>query len=613
MRISGSGGGGGASIQAWVTDLKIKPDNMYLYLNNLYKAITEHTAGVSFIPANFQLIGGLIGSFVFKGNIDSNDDFPTVAAANIGYIYKITVNVTDNDITKTNTGLVFKAGDEIAWDGTTWINLGPILNWSAIIDKPQTFPPATHNHDLVYSILAHDHSGVYAILAHDHSGVYAIVAHSHDGAYSALAHSHAFSAITSTPEGISDIPTLNASRKEPNGFVNRTDSTIVYDLANKRITVSGTFVYYNQGTKYSKATVSEAVEHAASVGFYCVYYVGSVLTIGAVGIFFDLSIHTPICMVLYNGTAATTYWSGAEGIVIEERHGLTMDWDTHQTLHNNIGTYVRGAGFALNGTYAVATGSGGLVDVSYGVDSGVVCDEDISITLDQLSDNAGVGNQYPVFYRVGTGTEWRWLVTNIPLIKDNNNDILFNKLDGSTWGLKPITVSGKYLNMYLCATTVKNASSGNDYKFIWVIGQTEHSTLANAQSETMLSLNLSGLLFSEIAPLWQITMVRNSAYETASGKSRVESVRRIVGTRVSIALTFNPQDHNNLANRASSNAHPGTSISTDTTSFANVLTASETDVQLALAKLDAGSATYPKIKVGHTPPSNTAHLWVDTN
>jgi hypothetical protein len=41
-----------------------------------------------------------------------------------GWFYKISSNVTDNDPTKTNTGLVFVAGEDIAWDGSIWIKVG---------------------------------------------------------------------------------------------------------------------------------------------------------------------------------------------------------------------------------------------------------------------------------------------------------------------------------------------------------------------------------------------------------------------------------------------------------------------------------------------------------
>jgi hypothetical protein len=36
---------------------------------------------------------------------------------------------------------------------------------------------------------------------------------------------------------------------------------------------------------------------------------------------------------------------------------------------------------------------------SFGVDSGVISDEDLETTIPALTDTAGVGNIYPVFYK----------------------------------------------------------------------------------------------------------------------------------------------------------------------------------------------------------------------
>ena len=67
----------------------------------------------------------------FIGAIAVASDFPTVAAVKTGWTYRITANVTDNDPTKTNTGLSFLAGDEISWnDAGTWSNLGSAALWT---------------------------------------------------------------------------------------------------------------------------------------------------------------------------------------------------------------------------------------------------------------------------------------------------------------------------------------------------------------------------------------------------------------------------------------------------------------------------------------------------
>ena len=66
--------------------------------------------------------------FLFKGEIAANTDFPLVAAVQTGWLYTITADVTDNaGVTYTNSGQVFLAGQEIAWNGTNWTVVGDAL------------------------------------------------------------------------------------------------------------------------------------------------------------------------------------------------------------------------------------------------------------------------------------------------------------------------------------------------------------------------------------------------------------------------------------------------------------------------------------------------------
>lgn len=67
---------------------------------------------------------------------------------------------------------------------------GGAVAWDAVTDKPATFPPSTHNHNDLYSLLGHNHAGVYAIVGHDHAGVYALVDHNHSGVYALIDHNH---------------------------------------------------------------------------------------------------------------------------------------------------------------------------------------------------------------------------------------------------------------------------------------------------------------------------------------------------------------------------------------------------------------------------------------
>lgn len=62
--------------------------------------------------------------FLYKGTISIAADFPTLATVQAGWFYEVLADVTDNDPTKTNTGLSFVIGDEIVWNGSTWNPMG---------------------------------------------------------------------------------------------------------------------------------------------------------------------------------------------------------------------------------------------------------------------------------------------------------------------------------------------------------------------------------------------------------------------------------------------------------------------------------------------------------
>jgi hypothetical protein len=65
-------------------------------------------------------LGASPGTLIFKGDISTNADFPTTSSVVTGWFYRITANVTDDNPSKTNTGLSFVDGDEVIWVGSTW-------------------------------------------------------------------------------------------------------------------------------------------------------------------------------------------------------------------------------------------------------------------------------------------------------------------------------------------------------------------------------------------------------------------------------------------------------------------------------------------------------------
>jgi hypothetical protein len=101
-------------------------------------------AGTSGRPANDDHVHAQMANIlVDKGSITINSDFPAPTGNLRGDCYRITADVIDNGgATKTNTGLVFTAGDHIMWSGSTWIILNKTYTMveQGAITSPTTFP-----------------------------------------------------------------------------------------------------------------------------------------------------------------------------------------------------------------------------------------------------------------------------------------------------------------------------------------------------------------------------------------------------------------------------------------------------------------------------------------
>ena len=111
--------------------------------------------GFNPFTSNFDQILSLDNPVQFKGSISIASDFPTSAEVKNGWFYKITVDVTDDDSSKTNTGDSFFDGDEIIWDGTGWVVAG-----NELIYVP--YNGATGDVDLgENALLFNDNSGDY--------------------------------------------------------------------------------------------------------------------------------------------------------------------------------------------------------------------------------------------------------------------------------------------------------------------------------------------------------------------------------------------------------------------------------------------------------------------
>lgn len=139
---------------------------------------------------------------------------------------------------------------------------------------------------------------------------------------------------------------INDKTKDPTGFVNPATTYISFDETSKTITLSANVEAYYQGELIPELVdgwVSPPITGATTNGWF-LYYNGNDFIWSQTSWTFDK---------LQIGYVKFTS-SGQYLFALHETHGLSMDWATHQELHQTIGTYRTSGGgltdYTLNST-----------------------------------------------------------------------------------------------------------------------------------------------------------------------------------------------------------------------------------------------------------------------
>lgn len=262
----------------------------------------------------------------------------------------------------------------------------------------------------------------------------------------------------------------------------------------------------------------------------------------------------------------------------DERHGL-QPWQSHLMWHEKIGTYVR-SGFGL-ADFTIDQAGNNDVDAEFSCATGVLVDEDLTHTLATLAVPAAL----PVMFKDGASALWRKDVAIDAPIKLSGGAPYYNLDTAGTWSQAAIS-SNKYFLAHILATNDPRAG----HQFVSVQGENEYNSKADARVGANTEVNdlyTGGLPMQEF--LWIGTIIYkrkgSNAYEsaaisTASGEDYVSWL----GTELSPGTA--PSSHPNLTNRDAANSHPADAVSADVTSFGNVLSSADTEVQAALDTID---------------------------
>jgi len=324
---------------------------------------------------------------------------------------------------------------------------------------------------------------------------------------------------------------------EPIGFPNRTDSSISFDNGTRTFSiapVSGSFKVWCKGKKYT-FTTTQSIQVPSTTGLYYIYFDNTGVLSYRTS-YFDWENDTPTAYIYWNSSTGTAVYFA------DERHGVTLDWATHEYLHRTRGA-VFASGFSIS-NYVIDGNGTSDAHAQIDLGGGTFFDEDLQIDISH--SNTPTANTWqqdlegpariPVLYL--NGSHWEITSpTDFPL-KQGTLRPQYNLLTGSTWSTVDVD-SGKYFNYWIIATNNLN------YPVLSVIGQQQFNNLGQAQARVFGDLVLTEFPSFEFRPLYKLTFYADGFTNTPKAALRyVTDIRGIQSAGVAASIA---SDHGLLS------------------------------------------------------------------
>lgn len=327
---------------------------------------------------------------------------------------------------------------------------------------------------------------------------------------------------------------------EPMGIENRADSTISFNDSNRTFSitpVNDSFVVYVKGEKFT-FTTAQTVQIGTNTGIYYIYF-NAAGQLSQKTSYFDFENDAMVSYVYWNANTGQSTFIG------DERHGTTLDWQTHEYLHRTRGAALA-SGF-VSSNYILG-GDGSLdTHAQFDLGGGTFFDEDIQVDI--THSNTPTANTWeqdlqgpariPIFYLNGTGAWVMDAPTDFPL-KQGTARPQYNNFTGGVWTTADVA-NNKYTATWILATNNIN------YPVIGIIGQHAADSESTVEELTLADLSLPGFPVAEYRPLYKlIWLCADSATNTPHATLRSIWDLRSVSSISSVAA-INATDHGNLS------------------------------------------------------------------
>jgi hypothetical protein len=399
---------------------------------------------------------------------------------------------------------------------------------------------------------------------------------------------------------------INELSLEPQGFVNRLDSTISFNDSTRTFTIAPTGTSYDvyiEGVKVTK-TISESIVIGSGTALNYLHFNTDTGLLDNKTTGFDFDTDVPIAYIHWNADINQSTFFG------EERHGIRMDSSTHKWIHNTFGMqYIRGLSI---GNYVLLGDGSSNSHAQIDISDGILYQEDIIIDI--TNDNGiNSANEFvqtlnpiayiPTYYHSGSTGQWvRDIATAFP-VKYNATRAQYNLFSGGTWTTPNVT-NDRFFAMWIVATNDINDP------ILAIVGQRQDSSLNSAESNNNWNdINLTNIPTQEIRPLYRLIFKTNSTY-TNTPKSSLQSILDI---RVAIQSTVAgvvQNDHGSLFGLADDDHSQYVHIDNNRTisalhTFSNGLNAG--------GLINATSGNFTSLTVNSTGVSLNGHTHTSSN
>lgn len=318
----------------------------------------------------------------------------------------------------------------------------------------------------------------------------------------------------------------NPGTKEPTGFSDIADSVVSFNNTTRTFTISPVSDNYEVWVRGIKYEISEPLSIVIpnTHGGHNIYFDASG-TLQTKTTFFDLEWEAPVSFIYWNTVSAIMF--------ADERHGTTMDWQTHEYLHRTRGAQFS-RGFEISGYTTTGTGNT-VADCKLDIANGTFFDEDLQIDVTHATSPVAntfqqrlqSGAYLPVYYRDAFGWQ-KTTATQYP-VKFGTTYPQYN--------LNVSSLAEMSNNRFGIAWIV--ATNGLNEPVISIMGQEEYANIGDARAALWSNVLLPDFPSYEFRPLWKVIFQAVSGTAIKAAIREINDLRTFVGTAASGGSVYN--------------------------------------------------------------------------